>query len=909
MRIDPGKMKAHADARLGDATAPGGQRIASFRRVLKLEADRLRMRHRFGLGGREITRGRSHLVDIVVRRACQMAADDLGNAARPELVGLAVVGVGGYGRQELAPFSDVDLLILRPGRASSAVQAFVETVLPLLWDVGLEIGHSFRSVAECVAMGRTDLHARNAMAEARLVTGSPDLFRRFQGEMDRAVYGNTNTRPWFLRQVLAEQVRRLERFGGAVCVQEPNTKENAGGLRDVHVVVWIAHTLFGCHDIDRLREIGRLSVSEHARVRRAYDFISRARNEAHFQTGRRSDVLSLGLQPGVAEGLGYEAKGGLEASEIFMRDYYRSALELRRFNERFLLRTGALEPPRPLRRFQRRSRRVGAADRYEVRGGELFANDDSPDFGGHALAILEAFEISMDEGVPLSDELRHEIRARIRLVDRAFRDSDAAAARFLSLLARDGAGHVLRSMHDTGFLGRYLPPFRRISMLVQHDQYHRYTVDEHTLRAVEAVDALARPGSTPSEAGIVPDRLALALDEVVHRQRLVLALLLHDIGKGGGGGHAARGARIARRVCERLGLDDDATSDVVFLVRKHLVMSHVSQRRDLSDPAVLGGFRETVGTLDRLNMLFVLTHADTAAVGPGVWTGWKASLLTKLYERVRADLQAGDLTPPESDQRVRREETVVANLTPEYLRSDVQSFLEGLPDRYLRAVPSDLIARHFRMVHDLGTHTLLTDWTAVPPANHAVLSACLRDAPGVLARLAGILTGAGFDILSVEAFTRPDGVALDVFTLAEADGSPGDDAERWRAVDGQLVAALEGRLDVEAAVARRWSRLSWSRKRKTPGRPEVRLEPPDALGRTVIEVRADDQPGLVFRITDCMSRIGLDISFAKIATEKDRALDFFYVTRAGGEPVSPAEAPEVEARLVDALTRDWPPSP
>ncbi len=911
MKVDLSKIKAHAEDRLGDAPPAGGERVASFKRLLKLETDRLRMRHRFGLGGREITQGRSYLVDLVLGRACQLAAEDLGPAAQQKLAGCAIVAVGGYGRRELAPCSDVDLLVLRPGRASPELVQLVEKILPMLWDVGLQVGHSFRSVAECVAIAREDLHSRNAMSDARLVTGSAELFHQFQGEMDVAVYRNAAATESFLRLMRGEMQERLARYGEAVCMQEPNVKEGAGGLRDVHTVGWIAHSLLGCGDVDRLYELGYLAGPEHTRVRQAYDFISRARNEVHFQTGRVSDVLSLELQPAVADALGYKPKGGLEASELFMRDYYRSARELRRFNESFLLRTGVSTPPEPLLRFRRRSRPAGVAGRYVVKQGKLYSKAKGPVGFADARELFAVFELVQAEDVPLSDDLKHEIRSQLRLVDRDFRDSPEAAARFLAMLGRAGqAGPALRAMHETGFLGRYLPVFKRIALLVQHDHYHRYTVDEHTLRAVESVDALAGlslggPGVRPPEGSPLA-LLTTAFNDVRDARVLVLGTLLHDIGKGRGGGHVGRGARIARRLCEGLGLDADAVADVVFLIQKHLVMSQVSQRRDLSDAVLVEGFAETVSTLERLNMLFILTYADTNAVGPGVWNDWKASLLSKLYLRARAHLTGGALPSSESDRRVRLEERVLEGLMPEYLRRDVEAFLATLPDRYLRAVPPDAIARHFHLVQALGSRTVATDWVATDQGRHTVLSACLRDAPGALARLAGTLTGAGFDILSVDAFTRTDGIVLDIFTLAEANGAASGDEARWAAVDADLAAAIEGRHPVEAAVDRRWSQVPWGRRRRAPTPPRVRFEPPDALGRTVVEVRADDQPGLVYRITDCLSQIGLNISFAKIATEKHQALDVFYVTKANGEPLTAEDASHVEAKLLKALTSDRP---
>ena len=825
-----------------------------------------------------------------------MAAADLDASAQRELAGCAVVAVGGYGRRELAPCSDVDLLFLRPDRPSPPVKAFVETVLPLLWDVGFEVGHSFRSVPECVAIALEDLHARNAMADARLLTGSEALFERFLAEMQASVYGNAKATEAFFREMRSQMVERLARHGEAVCMQEPNVKEGAGGLRDLHTVGWVGHARFGCKDVDRLFDAGLVTAAEHAQARRAYDFISRVRNEAHFQTSRRTDVLALDLQPALAAALGYEPRGGMEPSELFMRDYYRAAQELRRFTESFLLRTGAMTPPTPRFSFRRRARAVGPGGRFEVRDGVLFPKEAKGDFPESPDRLLAAFQVAQDLGVPLSDELKHLIHLNLRLVDRAFRSSRAAAEGFFALLGRPGrVGSTLRAMHETGFLGRYLPEIKRVALLVQHDHYHRYTVDEHTLRALEGLDELVEPPVAERE------RLSKALSEVRDPRRLALAVLLHDIGKGRGGGHVAKGARIARRIAERLGLDEEAVEDVVFLVQKHLVMSQVSQRRDLSDADLLQGFAETVGTLDRLNMLFVLTYADTNAVGPGAWNDWKATLLSELYAKTRSHFIGVPAPFSDAYRRFRLEEKVVSGLLPEYLSSDVEEFLEALPDRYLRVVTPDAIARHFRLVHELGSHTLLADWRTPTNGRHTVLSVCLHDAPGVLARLAGTLTGSGLDILSLDAFTRSDGVVLDVFRVSEPSFHPVPE-ERWGAIEADLVAALEGHHDVDEAVARRWAERPRRRKRKSPTPPVVRFEPPDSAGRSVIEVRADDEPGLVYRIARCLAELGLDISFAKIATEKNQALDVFYVTRADGSALEEDDQTRVEAALVAALT-------
>jgi [protein-PII] uridylyltransferase len=447
-------------------------------------------------------------------------------------------------------------------------------------------------------------------------------------------------------------------------------------------------------------------------------------------------------------------------------------------------------------------------------------------------------------------------------------------------------------MHETGFLGRYMPEFERITFIVQHDYYHKYTVDEHTLKALEGLDRVV------TDAQDELDPFARALREVKDPVRLALGILLHDIGKGHGGSHVPRGTRIAQDVCQRLGLEAEASADVVFLVQKHLVMSQVSQRRDLSDEALIQGFAETVGTIDRLNMLLLLTFADSNAVGPGIWNDWKGALLWELYSKTRDHL-SGE-RPAAERHRERLEEKVVAKLLPEFLRSDVENYLALFPDRYLRAATPGAIARHFRMSQTLGARPLVAEWRPASDGRHTVLTVCARDAPGLLSRLAGTLTGHGLDILSLDAFTRSDGLILDTFKLCETGVMPVR-PERWPAIDLDLVAAVEGRHDVEAAVVRARSRMPRRPRRRAPTSPEVHFDAAATRDSTVIEVRADDEPGLVFRIAGTLSRLGLNISLAKIATEKSHALDVFYVTDGSGHALPAEELPRVELGLLEAL--------
>ncbi|HSH74059.1 MAG TPA: ACT domain-containing protein, partial [Longimicrobiales bacterium] len=679
-------------------------------------------------------------------------------------------------------------------------------------------------------------------------------------------------------------------------------RDGAGGLRDLHLIGWVALARYGLADPDDLLRAELLTASEHRRALRASDALLRVRNELHFRTGRRTDVLSLELQPAVAERMGYADRHFASASELFMRDLYHRADELLRVTEAFLVRADFWSPaPRRFVPTWKRTVSGSGQRRYLIRGRYLHPHPSGEEPRRDAMGLFEPFRVAQRHGVDVAPELKELVRSRLGLVDRAVRHSPDSADAFMDILRqRQGAGRALRALHESGLLSRYMPELRRISLMVQHDHHHRYTIDEHTLRVVEALDELAR--SQDHQRTILRDALEGVEDHAV----LALAALLHDVGKGRGAGadHATRGATIAKRVCRRIGIAEAKLEDVVFLVQKHLVMSRTSQRRDLSDEALLQGFADTVVTVDRLNMLYVLTYADLSGVAPGSWSEWKGALLAELYLKTLARLTGDRSGQAAGDKRGSPADRVLRQLSPEFLRSDVDEFLAHLPSRYARALPPLLIARHFELVRELGPRTIAVDWSDSGKDPFTVLSVCAPDAPGLLAHLAGALTGSGLDVLSLDVFTRDDGIALDVFRVCEAMGasSAGAVAEelRSRAVQA-LESAARGELDPAVAVERQRRRQKRRKRGRTHRPADVRFEPPDAFGRTLIEVRADDEPGVLYRIASTLSAQGLNISYAKVASEKDQALDVFYVESVDRQPIPRARQVEIRDALLEGL--------
>ncbi|HWX43100.1 MAG TPA: [protein-PII] uridylyltransferase [Blastocatellia bacterium] len=915
MRIDLEKTLIHANEKLSVDSLRGGREVqmAAFKRFLRIETERLKMRHRFGLSGGEIAGGRSYLIDLVVCRACETAAADL-EPREIELKTCTAVALGGYGRRDLSPGSDIDILFLHAGRRSEGAKKFAQQVLYLLWDIGLTVGHSFRSVAECVDMSRRDLHSRTAMSEARLITGSQALFRRLNKELAGSVYSNKRDTEAFLASMKAEVDSRYAKFGRTVCMQEPNLKESPGGLRDLHTVLWIGHARFGCGTLDDLRAEDYISGAEYVAARRAYEFMTRARNEAHFLTGRKADVLTLDLQPAIASALGYGSKRGLLFTEVFMRDYYQHAQELNRLCGSFVAR--AMESktetrPGPIGgRFEIRQgklyltmkQRAGApstvADGFEIRGGELFLNDEPADFRSNPMRLMAVFAIAQDRGAALSDDLKQLIRESLPSIGRSFRASKEAGRAFMQILKR--SGHVaatLRMMHETGFLGRFVPEFARITFLAQHDSQLSYTIDEHSLRAVEALDRLAEIAGD-----LAPFREALA--EVETPEALYLGVLLHDTGKDPGrrdGSHAARGVRIAQKVCARLGVDAAAAEKVGFVVTHHQLMSHLSLRRDLADQNLLEEFVATTRDLDRLNMLLLLTYADASSVGPGAWNDWKAAQILELYTRARQSLAgsgADQLAELDRSQHEMIQQRVVEELSGECEPGDVERHLAMLPPRYLRATLPAQIISHFRLSRRIERHPALCEWRPLPERRCTELTICARDTAGFFARIAGALTAHGVNILSADLNTRADGVVIDTFNVCEVSSHHPIRQEHWSRIERNLIAAIAGAYDVERALE------DWGgRRRGRPARmqPSVRFDQDASAANTVVEVRAEDEPGLAYKIASRLAVLHLNITFAKITTEKRHALDIFYVTDREGKKLAPQALPFVEAQVLEVL--------
>ena len=864
-------------------------RVEFFRAALAEGLESLKTRHADGASGQESVRAHARFVDELIGSLVRLITTDLAEEAlAPEP--FVVVALGGYGRGELHPSSDIDLMVVYDGELTPYVQRVTQELLYTLWDLGLQIGHSLRSLDDCVAMARTDLPSRTSMQEARLVAGDRRLFQRFGRVLRENVYRRDFEQ--FLAAMLAERDQRYRKHGASPYVGEPNVKESAGGLRDMHTAMWLGAAKFEARTLRELADKRLITAREQAQADDALTFMWRVRNALHFLAGHKNDVLGRGLQPQIAKDLGYADDGERLGVERFMREYYLNARAIHRVSRRLIARcqetlshrTGA----------ERRERQQALADGLVFIDGRLHQSERDPEFfRAEPIRLMKVFWHLHRLGCELSLDLERAIEDSLDVVDDEFRRSPAARDLFLDICGTWGrVALTLSEMHELGFLGRYLPEFGALTCLVQYDTYHRFSADQHSLLAVEHLEALAPGKSTESEGA------AAVWSEVEKPELLMLGMLLHDIGKGRGHGHVAKGIPLARELATRVALPPEDAGVVEFLVAHHVTMSHVSQRRDIDDPKTIDDFAETTGDPQRLRMLYLLTYADMRAVGPGVLTPWQAVVLHELYGRTLTRLTGGRAERPNRAQLTERLGTVVQEELP---RQAVKAHVAMVSERYLAGTGVPRMAEHLRMLRRLDETPVVTEVFHHPDLGSSDLVVVTRDVPGLFSLIAGTLAARNINIMSAQIHTRADGVAIDTFQVNDPIGEVMTSVAHWARTLEALRAVLTGEQSVEALLEKR--RAS-ARATPAPVPPRITVNNRVSDDYTVIEVKCPDRLGLLYLVTRTLSALALDIASARIATEIDQAFDSFYVNDAKGRKVDdPAMMDSVRRALEQALVQ------
>jgi [protein-PII] uridylyltransferase len=905
--------------------APGLDPIVyELRKFHQQGLERVAERHKSGVGGMQVVDEMTGLMDQVVMKVWQYALREGSKNSRIDLstnpARVSLVAIGGYGRAQLHPRSDIDILFLHKKKLNELEENLVKTTLRVLWDLGLDIGHSVRTISDCIRMAGNDLDTQTSLLENRYLAGNRPIYEEFHQKYRGFIAGRGIRR--FIRLKEAERQERYHRHGGTIAIQEPNIKEGAGGLRDLHHAIWLALAMYDISNLVGIRRYGLIREPFYGEICKAVDFLLRLRNELHLNFKTNSNRLTFEVQEAVAKSFRYADEGVNLAEESLMRDYYTAASCIQQFADRMTYH--CLKPPRwfSLRSyFQHKTYEDG----FMLRGGVLSVKEPETFFLHHPSRIIRLFEIFQQTACAFDGELLTEIsRTLSGLSVEDFSDPKEIGNKVMELLSRPGrVGPVMRAFYETGVLDALMPEFTVIRFLPRRDLYHRFTVDEHSVLTLEILDGLASvhapespclpledltaqfPGSRRKwrwwgaeslvcnpEAGDKPPEsvgnLALPIYsqggqniiseiQAVYAQiskpgLLYLATFLHDVGKGRGGDHHIIGAKIACEVCRRFGLNDPDTDLVIFLVEKHLEFAKIAFRFDTQDFATVEEFASWCDTREKLDNLYLLTLADIWAVNTELLTEWKLSMLHQFYREVSAFLDdRAAVEAKRAREQSQAYSTFLGELPRDLSETEAEKHLVRMPPGYLLKQNADTIHHHLR---------LLRKYTGEAPvvgcrqtlANFLEVAAIQPSRIGNIMRTARALSSLGLSIQEARIFVRDDGVAFNTFLTVHQEGAEfGDDMTR-RVVERTVDSLLD-----------RWDE-AWNPKPvKGPDRGRSRITPSVEVFNqvsprcTVVEVRCADAIGVLVTITSVLAKYGLNIDFARIHTEGQRVIDTFYV--------------------------------
>ncbi|MBN1442517.1 MAG: [protein-PII] uridylyltransferase [Planctomycetes bacterium] len=834
-----------------------------------------RERHRRGEDPFRVVQGLSQAIDGILRQIFLEAFGDAQNR-------VALVAVGGYGRRELCPHSDVDLLFLRDRLAP---EGRIEKLVRLLWDGGFQLGHSVRSPAECFRFMADDAITASTLLENRYLIGSRPLYDRF---LATAVNRYRKRHGESFAQAKIEQLRAsISGEGRTIYVLEPHLKDGSCCLRDIQRVLWIENIRKQVGTFEDLERSDAFSREDVAGLRDAYGFYLRVRCELHFTAGLKLDILERDSLPEIARRLGYSEQPR-EAAEKLLADYFRHASSTYRFL-RYYLETGT-RGQRFLSKLAHKFLGGGAPPSLFVEKKVLFPRDELRDVSTGE-EVMDIFLLAHREDVVLSESICDIIRRKIRASEVDLERSLSVYARLVEILrGRRNVGRVIKSLYEAGVLSRLIPEFQGLEGLVNFDGHHQFTVDEHTLRALEELDRV--------EAGAadVPGEFRAIFGEIESHLALRVAMLLHDIGKGmRGASHTVSGDKAAVIICERMGLDAGTTDTVKFLVYHHLKLFEVSEKRDFTEERVIESFAKLVGDEERLKMLYLLTYVDIRAVGPGTWTAWKGVQLHELYERTLRRLHTGAI----EGQSI--EEVLAGTRLAEDDRRRIVEHCARIGGSYALEIVPERMLDHIRLAGEFrATQEAQVDFEAF--LGYSEITVCCRDRPHLFADLAGVLFAEGFNLLAARIFSSDDGLALDTFYVEVADGVRIDMGKRIHRVRDRLRRIDRKEIVVEDLI-RQWVKTYRFRRMQPTGPsvypPRVTFDNEASRECTVIDVSARDRPGLLYDLAQALSRLGLDVRTAKVSTLTDRARDSFYVVESDGAKISSAaRVKEVERTLL-----------
>ncbi len=912
------RIEANAEARL---LLPPGRKpteeLTRYRNFLKVESHRLRIVHRAGGSGREVCRARAAIMDLLLLYILQSTRQATPELAEKNLPPIALVAIGGYGRGELNPYSDIDFMFLHNGELVSdgkpkpVMSAIVDGLLYPLWDIGLKVGHSVRSIADCIHVANSDMQSKTSLIEARFITGNTELYKIFQRQLvDRCVTGYEEE---YIEMRVKDQAARHQKFGNSATMQEPNIKNGCGGLRDFQNLHWMAFFKYRTRTSEELVRHELISNAEGRQLEAAYDYLLRTRNELHYHSGRAVDVLSKSVQPAVANNLGYKDHSPSKRLEKFMGDFYAHSRNIYLITRTVEQRLALLPGPKFLPGFRRMlpfgKVKDQILDGFKLGDGDIRAATPRV-FRDKPERLMRVFLYAQQRGLKLHPDLTQLIRKELLLVNREFLRDSHVGATFLEILnSRGNVARVLRAMHEVGFLGKYIPEFGRLTCLVQHEFYHQYTADEHTLVCLGKLDQVWEASSAPYS------HYTEMFAQVERPFVLYLALLLHDAGKADHTGkHSEVGGHLALKVAQRLELDGATTHSLRLIIENHLVMATTSQRRDLDDEANIRHFVGQVQTVENLRMLTLHTFADSMGTSDQLWNSFKDSLLLTLYNKAFALLSGGsEYVRAEERERELLQEEIARSLPRTFGEDELNAHFEHLPARYFQIHGAREIAHDLGLTHRF-MHLQITEedqalepvisWHNERDRGYTTLKICTWDRLGLFSKITGSLSAAGINILSSQSFTRSDGIALDTFYVCDAQGGTLVSREGREKFEKILLHVLTGEgVDLPALIAGQRSARPLYQSNEGERIPtRIEIDNQSSALRTIVEVETEDRIGLLYTISQVFAELELNIAVAKILTEKGAAVDSFYVADILGRKIEdPATLKLVERRLHEAI--------
>ena len=869
------------------------QELSRYRNFIKVQSHRLKVLHRSGASGHEITHMRALMMDVLLRYLLEGIKQQTIKTCKTALPKLSLVATGGYGRQELNPHSDIDIMFLHDGevmnhgRHHACMSALTESFLLAMFDIGLKVGHSVRTIDDCVIEANKDVQSKTSLLEARLIVGENELFDQLQRVfLAKCVH---NYEDAYIAERLKDQSARHAKYGDSASMQEPNIKNGCGGLRDYQNLLWMTYFKYRVRGLAELERRGWIGESEKRQLETAYDFLLRTRTDLHYHVNRPMDILLKGVQPSIANNLGYHDRSPIKRLEKFMRDLYIHMRNVYLITRTVEERLAFMHKPKPRPSLRdmiwlgRKKTEPPMVDGFQILNGEMRAKSTNV-FQEQPRRLMRVFLHAQQQGLKLHPDLVQLVRQNLNLANATFLKDVHIHETFCEILGlRGSVAPTLRLMHEVGLLGRFLPEFGRLTCLVQHEFFHRYTADEHTLVCLEMLDSVWTAKNAPF------NRYTHLFQKIERPFVLYLALLLHDAGKAiPSRQHSNASVKLALRAAKRLNLDRPSVQSLKTLIEHHLSLIQISQKRDLEDPTVAKKFAKQIQSQSNLDMLLLHTFADSLGTRQDLWSDFKEALVWALYTQTSHVLSgAASTVKIEEKQRELLQNEVRKAILHSCPDDELSAHFAHMPIRYFQIYTAQEIIVDLQLAHDFMLWQVCKEdralepaiaWNDAPDRGYSSVRICTWDRAGLFSKIAGSLTAVELSICSARIFSRADGLIFDTFFVVDAITGNLPSREKQQKFDTVLKSVLTEQSELNSVLARLkigqpiYNYLEGERLPII-----VHVDNNTSESHTVVDIETEDRLGLLFTLSKAMSQLDLDISTAKITTEKGAAIDSFYV--------------------------------